>query len=57
VVLVALPVVVGGWSAVSDRRVARFLLTTPIGLACAGTGTGLLVVGAVWMGRLVRGES
>lgn len=56
VVLVALPVVVGGWSVVTDGRVAAFLLATPVGLACAGTGTGLIVVGALWMGRLVRGE-
>jgi tight adherence protein B len=56
-VLVALPVVVGGWSALTDRRVAAFLLTTPVGLACAGTGATLILLGALWMGRLVRGES
>jgi hypothetical protein len=41
---------------VTDRRVAAFLLATPVGLACAGTGAALIVVGALWMGRLVRGE-
>jgi tight adherence protein B len=56
-VLVALPVVVGGWSALTDQRVASFLLTTPVGLACAGIGTALILLGALWMGRLVRAES
>jgi tight adherence protein B len=56
VVLVALPVVVGGWSVLTDRRVAAFLFATPAGLACAGTGAALIVAGAVWMSRLVRGE-
>jgi tight adherence protein B len=55
-VLVALPVVVGGWSALTDRRVGAFLFTTPVGMVCAGTGVALIVLGALWMGRLVRGE-
>jgi tight adherence protein B len=55
-VLVALPVVVGGWSALTDRRVGAFLFTTPVGLACAGAGTALILLGALWMSRLVRGE-
>jgi tight adherence protein B len=56
-VLVALPVVVGGWSALTDRRVGGFLFATPIGLACAGSGTALIVIGALWMARLVQGDS
>ncbi len=56
-VLVALPVVVGGWSAGTDRRVSGFLLTTPVGLACTGAGSALILLGALWMGRLVRGEA
>ena len=56
-VLVALPVVVGGWSALTDQRVATFLLATPVGLGCAGVGAALIALGALWMGRLVRGES
>jgi tight adherence protein B len=54
--LVALPVVIGGWSILTDGRVAAFLLTTPIGLACAGAGAALILLGAIWIGRLVRGE-
>ena len=37
----------------TDDRVARFLLATPLGAACLATGIALDLAGWRWMHRLV----
>lgn len=54
-VLVLAPVAFTLVVALVDDRVAHFLFRTPVGLVCLVLGVALDVVGAWWMGRLVRG--
>jgi tight adherence protein B len=49
-----LPVAFTTWCALTDRRVAAFLLASRLGVACLVGGLGLEVVGVLWMARLVR---
>ena len=52
-ILSFLPLVFTGWTTMTDDRVARFLLATPLGAACLATGVALDLVGWRWMHRLV----
>lgn len=53
-VLVVAPLAFALLSALVDPRVPSFLFTTPVGAACLVVGTGLDLVGAWWMHRMVR---
>jgi tight adherence protein B len=55
-VLVALPILVGGWLFITSSRYMRPLYTTPIGLLMLLGAIGLVVVGAMWMRTLVKVE-
>lgn len=52
-ILSFLPLAFTGWTTVTDDRVARFLLATPLGAACLATGIALDLAGWRWMHRLV----
>jgi tight adherence protein B len=55
-ILVALPVVIGGWFFYSDPSYMRPLYTTLVGLVMlVGTGA-LIVAGALWMRQLIKIE-
>ncbi|MGO9079963.1 MAG: type II secretion system F family protein [Streptosporangiaceae bacterium] len=56
-ILVALPVLVGGWLLVSDRSYVRPLYTTAFGLFMLAGAAVLLVLGAVWMRVLIKVEA
>ena len=53
-VLVLAPVGFGVFAVVADPRVAAFLFRSGPGVLCLAVGVLLDVVGAVWMGRMVR---
>ena len=55
-ILVALPVVIGGWFFYSDPTYMRPLYTTLIGLVMLVGSAVLVVVGAFWMRRLIKIE-
>jgi tight adherence protein B len=55
-VLVALPVLVGGWLFISSSTYMRPLYTTPIGLLMFLGAAALVVVGALWMRALINVE-
>ncbi|HEY7323670.1 MAG TPA: type II secretion system F family protein [Streptosporangiaceae bacterium] len=55
-ILVALPVLVGGWFFYSDPSYMRPLYTTLIGLVMLVGSVALVVVGAVWMRKLIKIE-
>jgi Flp pilus assembly protein TadB len=55
-ILVALPVLLGGWLFYSSSSYMRLLYTTPYGLAMLVGATGLVVVGALWMRVLIKVE-
>jgi tight adherence protein B len=55
-VLVALPVVIGGWFFYSDPSYMRPLYTSLIGLVMLVGTAALVVVGAFWMRRLIKIE-
>jgi Flp pilus assembly protein TadB len=55
-VLVALPVVIGGWFFYSDPSYMRPLYTSLIGLVMLVGSAALVVVGAFWMRRLIKIE-
>ena len=51
-VLIAAPPAFTALIAAVDHSLATFLLTTPVGMACLGSGLALDTAGAVWMGRI-----
>lgn len=53
-IMSALPIGFTSWAILTDDRTARFVLRTPAGLVCLGTGIGLDVLGWRWMRRIVR---
>lgn len=53
-VLVLAPVAFGAFAVVTDPRVGGFLFSGPAGWACLTVGAALDVIGALWMGRMVR---
>jgi Flp pilus assembly protein TadB len=52
-ILSFLPLAFTGWTTMTDDRVARFLLATPLGAACLATGIALDLAGWRWMHKLV----
>ncbi|MGD9701690.1 MAG: type II secretion system F family protein [Acidimicrobiia bacterium] len=52
-ILSFLPLAFTGWTTITDDRVARFLLSTPLGALCLAIGVTLDLVGWRWMHRLV----
>jgi len=55
-VLVALPILIGGWFFYSDPSYMRPLYTTLIGLVMLVGTAALIVVGAFWMRKLIKIE-
>jgi tight adherence protein B len=55
-VLSALPVVFALWTALTDRRVAGFLVGSALGGACLLLGVSMNLAGWCWMRRIVRGQ-
>jgi len=55
-ILVALPLVAGAFMLLFRREYLRPLFTEPLGIAMLAAGIVLVVVGTVWMSRLVRIE-
>jgi tight adherence protein B len=53
-VLVALPFLLAGFMFLFRRDYLRPLYTRPLGLAMLAAGAGLVLVGSVWMARMVR---
>jgi tight adherence protein B len=55
-VLVALPVMVGGWLFISNPAYMRPLYTSPVGIAMLLVAGVLIVVGALWMRKVIKVE-
>jgi tight adherence protein B len=55
-VLIALPLLIGGWFFYSDPSYMRPLYTTLIGLVMLVGSVVLILVGAFWMRRLIKIE-
>jgi len=55
-ILVALPVLVGLWLFTSDRTYMRPLYTTHVGLLMLGGAVLLVVVGSLWMRKMIQLE-
>ena len=55
-ILVALPILVGGWLFLTNRKYMRPLYTTHIGLFMLVGAVQLLVVGALWMRKTIQLE-
>jgi Flp pilus assembly protein TadB len=55
-VLVALPIFVGGYLFLTRRSYLRPLYTTTVGIVMLGFAVLLIVVGSLWMSRLVKVE-
>ena len=55
-ILVALPILVGGWLFLTNRKYMRPLYTTHIGLFMLGGAVAGLVVGALWMRKTIQLE-
>jgi Flp pilus assembly protein TadB len=55
-ILLALPVLVGIWFFISDRQYMSVLYTTRVGLAMLVAAIALLVVGAIWMRKMIKIE-
>jgi Flp pilus assembly protein TadB len=55
-ILIALPVLVGIWFFISDRQYMSVLYTTRVGLAVLVAAIALVVVGAVWMRKMIKIE-
>jgi tight adherence protein B len=53
-ILVALPVVVGGWLMFTSRTYMRPLYTTALGIIMLVTSVIMVIVGALWMRVLIR---
>jgi tight adherence protein B len=53
-ILIALPILLGGWLFYSSRSYMQLLYTTPIGLIMLFGSVSLVVVGALWMRALIR---
>jgi tight adherence protein B len=56
-ILIALPLLVGGWLFFSDAGYMRPLYTTPLGLVMLIGGAVLVVVGTFWMRNVIRVEA
>jgi len=52
-ILIAMPVVVGGWLMLSSPSYMRPLFTTPVGIAMLAGAALLLVAGALWMRKVI----
>ncbi len=55
-ILVALPVLVGGWLFITDRAYVRLLYTSTLGIAMLFGAVVLTGVGALWMRKVVKVE-
>ena len=55
-ILVALPLLLGGWLFYSSRSYMRLLYTTPFGLMMLTGSAVLMVAGALWMRALIKVE-
>jgi tight adherence protein B len=55
-ILVALPLLLGGWLFYSSRSYTRLLYTTPFGLMMLIGAAVLVVVGSLWMRALIKVE-
>jgi tight adherence protein B len=55
-VLIALPIAIGGWLFYSSPAYMRTMYTTTSGLIMLAGSAGLIVVGTLWMRKLVRIE-
>jgi len=55
-ILVALPILLGGWLFYSSRSYMRLLYTTPFGLMMLIGASVLVVVGSLWMRALIKVE-
>ena len=55
-ILVALPVLVGGWMFMTDRAYMRLLYTSTIGIVMLFGAVVLIGVGALWMRKVIKVE-
>jgi tight adherence protein B len=55
-ILVALPILLGGWLFYSSRSYMQLLYTTTIGLMMLTGAVALVVIGALWMRALIKVE-
>jgi tight adherence protein B len=53
-ILISLPLGVGGWLFLTRRPYVRPLYTTPLGLGMLGFAVVMIVVGALWMRKMVK---
>ncbi|GLY96688.1 type II secretion system F family protein [Actinoplanes sp. NBRC 103695] len=55
-ILVAMPVLIGAWMFLFRREYMRPLYTEPLGVVMLGSGGLLMVVGILWLRRVIRVE-
>jgi len=55
-ILIALPVLVGGWLFISNRVYMRPLYTSPVGIAMLAMAMLLIGAGALWMRKVIKVE-
>jgi Flp pilus assembly protein TadB len=55
-ILVALPVMVGGWMFITDRAYMQLLYTSAIGIAMLTVAVVLIGLGALWMRKVIKVE-
>ena len=56
-ILIALPVLIGGWLFLTDRTYMRPLYTTPAGIVMTAAAVVLIVIGALWMRAAAKVEA
>ncbi len=56
IILVALPILVGGWMLLVSRAYMRPLYTTPEGLLMLSVAIALLIIGTFWMRKIIQLE-
>jgi len=56
-IIVALPIVLGGWLTLSKPQYMAPLFTTPIGVMMVAGGVLLIIVGAFWIRALIKVEA
>ena len=55
-IVLALPVVLGGWLFLADRAYMRPMYTTPAGIAMTCAAVGLMAAGTAWMRVMIKVE-
>ncbi|MGM0368623.1 MAG: type II secretion system F family protein [Actinomycetota bacterium] len=56
IILIALPILVGAFITITNREYISLLITNPMGLIMIGVSSMLMVIGIIWIVKIVRVE-